>query len=274
MKLSTATSVFVNYGLPDAVAQVIRAGFEGVDLWGGRPHLYRQDHSPAQIRAVRQSLEEAGVAAVSVMPAFFRYPFSLSSPNDVIRQDTLDYVRACIDNAWQVGAGQVLICPARCLHGQPVDDARARFHDSLARLCPLAEAAGLQLSIEVVYASLSEYMCSSADALTTLQALDHDCLRVVLDTGHLNLTGESLEHALDALGPAVAQVHVSDNDGRQQQNGIPGTGTFDFAGLAGQLKRGGYEGYVTVELGWHYSFDPYPAACEALQRMRDYLKGA
>ncbi len=274
MKLSTATSVFVNYTLQDAVAQVIQAGFDGIDLWGGRPHLYRQDYSPAQIREMRRSLEDAGVAVVSLMPAFFRYPFSLSSPNDVVRQDSLEYMKACIDNAWQAGAQQVLFYPGGGLHGQPVEDARARFHDSLDRLCPLAEAAGLKLVIEVVYASLSDYMCSSAHALATLQALGHPCLRVVLDTGHLNLTGEPLEQALTTLGPAVAQLHVSDNDGRTQQNAIPGTGTFDFRGLAGTLERAGYDGFLTLELGWHYSFDPYPAVCEALQRMRGFLKGA
>ena len=274
MKLSTATSVFVNYTLQDAVAQVIQAGFEGIDLWGGRPHLYRQDYSPAQIREMRRRLEDAGVAVVSLMPAFFRYPFSLSSPNDVVRQDSLEYVKACIDNAWEAGAQQVLVYPTRGLHGQPVEDARARFQDSLNRLCPLAEAAGLKLIIELVYSNLSDYMCSSAHALATLRALQQPSLRVVLDTGHLNLSGEPLEQALAALGPAVAQLHVSDNDGRTQQNAIPGTGTFDFGGLAGQLQRAQFEGYLTLELGWNYSFDPYPAVCEALQRMRGFLKGA
>jgi protein FrlC len=274
IKLSTATSVFVNYSLQDAVDHIIRAGFEGVDLWGGRPHLFRQDYSPGQIREVRRRLEDAGVAVVSLMPAFFRYPFSLSSPNDVIRQDSVDYVRACIDNAWQVGASNVLIYPTRGLHGQPVEDARARFYDSLTRLCPLAQAAGLTLGVEIVYADLSDYMSSSADALAAFRALGHPCLRAILDTGHLNLTGEGIEHALAALGPAVAQVHVNDNDGRQQQNAIPGAGTFDFSRLAAQLEHGQYDGYLTIELGWNYSFDPYPAVCEALQRMRGYLKGA
>lgn len=272
MKLSTATSVFVNYAIHDAVNEVIRAGFDGIDLWCGRPHLYRKDYSSTQISHLKKMLDDAGIPVISLLPAFFRYPYSLSSPNDVIRQDSIDYVKECIENAVMVGARQVLIVPTHSIQGQPTQDSRERFMDSLASLCPFAESVDILLGIEMLYPNLSDYMFSSEQALMVIKQLDFDCLKIVLDTGHVNLSGESFHHALAALGKLVIQVHVNDNDGKQQQNAIPGKGTFDFDHLVGLLRKEGYDDYLTLELGWNYSFDPFPAVSESLRRMRSYLE--
>ena len=271
MKLSTATSVFVNYPIKAAVDHIIRAGYDGVDLWCGRPHLYRRDHTRAQLTELRLRMAAGGLTPVSVMPAFFRYPYSLSSPNPRIRTDSIRYVEDCITVARQVGARQVLIVPTASLYGQTTEDARDRFRDSVNRLCAVAREYDLTLAIELLYARLSDYMHTSQQALETLHALGQPCLKMVLDTGHLNLSGESIEAALATLGRSVVQVHVNDNDGQQQQNNIPGTGTVDFAGLKAKLDAVGYDGFLTVELGWHYSFDPAPPVKDALRRMRGFL---
>ncbi len=274
MKISTATSVFVNYSFPDAVEAVVRAGFAGVDLWCGRPHLYRHDHSPAMLEEIRRKLENHQVVPVSLMPAFFRYPYSLSSPMEVVRQDSIAYVKECIDNALVIGAGQVLIVPTHSLHGQPLEDARARFMNSMKEICTYADKTGVNLGLEILYPQLSDYMCTSSDAITAIHALGYAGLGAVLDTGHINLSGEELESAMKALGSLLLQVHVNDNDGKQQQNAIPGEGSFDFSKLAQLLNRDKYQGFLTLELGWTYSFDPYPAVCLAHNRLQAFLAEA
>lgn len=274
MKISTATSVFVNYSLNDAVDAVIKAGFDGIDLWCGRPHLYRHDHSPAVLEGIRKKLVGAGVTPVSLMPAFFRYPYSLSSPNEVIRQDSIAYVKDCIDNAVLLGSSQVLIVPTHSLNGQPEEDTRKRFLESLKSLCDHAEPVGMKLGLEMVYPQLSDILCSSADALAMLQALGYTGLGVVLDSGHINLSGEDLEQALTALGRSLLQVHVNDNDGKTQQNAIPGQGSFDFTRLIRLLNQRGYTGFLTLELGWNYSFEPNSAVSTALKRMQGYAASA
>jgi protein FrlC len=272
MKFSTATSVFVNYPIRDAIDQVINAGFDGIDLWCGRPHLYRKDYSKLQILDFRKVLDDHGVLPVSLMPAFFRYPYSLSSPVDAIRLDSINYVKECIENCCLIGAKQVLIVPTPSLHGQSLEDSRNRFYDSLNQIAPLAEKSGVFLGIEVLYKNLSEYMCSSSDAINAIQTLGYSCLKVVLDTGHINLSGEDFDSALSNLGDLVIQIHVNDNDGKQQQNAIPGSGTFNFSSLAGILKKNNYEGFLSLELGWNYSFNPEPAVRESLTNITRFIQ--
>jgi len=271
MKISTATSVFVNYLLPEAIAAIAQVGFEGIDIWCGRPHLYRSDHPPQVMMQLRQQLAVYELTPVSLMPAFFRYPYSLSSPVDAIRQDSIQYVIETIENAIAVGCNQVLIVPSHSLQGQTTEEARRLYHDSLASICLAAEEGNVTLGLEIVYPGLSDYMCSSQDALAAIGELRSPCLRVVIDTGHLNLSGEDTERVIQNLGDHLLQVHVNDNDGKQQQNAIPGEGTYDFQHLIRLLRTVGYEGFLSLELGWNYSFDPIPSVSDALVRMKTYL---
>ena len=97
-------------------------------------------------------------------PAFFRYPYSLSSPIEAIRQDSVQYVIETIQNAVAVGCKQVLIVPSHSLQGQTIDEARRFYLDSLASICLVAEEMHTLLGLEIVYPNLSDYMCSSQDA--------------------------------------------------------------------------------------------------------------
>lgn len=272
MKISTATSVFVNYLIGDAIEQIIEADFDGIDIWCGRPHLYRSDYPPQTLAGIKQRLDEAGLAVVSLMPAFFRYPFSLSSPIKAVREDSISYMKDCIDNAVVMGAGHVLVVPNHSLHGQTTGQARKAFIDSLGQVCIYAEKKQMKLGVEIVYPQLSDYMHSSQDAVQVICEIGSPALGVVIDSGHLNLSGEDPQIALTNLGKHLLQVHVNDNDGKQQQNAIPGEGVFDFGGLVRILRKSGYDGYLTLELGWGYTFDPLPAAREALARVRGYVQ--
>ncbi len=272
IKISTATSVFVNYTIQDASRQILKAGYDGIDLWCGRPHLYRKDHSPEELHSLAEWLRQNGLVPISCMPAFFRYPYSLSSPSEIIRRDSIDYMKDTIDTACILSADKVLVIPAHSLHGQAALDARAWFIDSLAVVCRYAEANGIKLGIEVVYPSLSDYMSSTDDAVRAIQEIGSPNLGIVLDTGHLNLSGENIEQAFQKAGELLIQIHVSDNDGRHQQNNIPGEGCFNFPRLSRLLHQINYSGPLTVEIGWQYSFDPVPAAARALERVHAYLQ--
>ncbi|NPV69633.1 MAG: sugar phosphate isomerase/epimerase [Firmicutes bacterium] len=272
MRISTATSVFVNYPLDAAVEQVIQAGLDGIDLWCGRPHLFRNDYPAGTLAELKKRIESSGLAVVSVLPAFFRYPFSLSSPVDAIRVDSVNYMKDCIDNAVLMGAHHVLVVPTNTLYGQTLEDSRGTFIRSLETVCDHAEMRGMRLGIEVVYPRLSGYLNHTSQAIQVIRDLQSDMVGVVIDTGHLNLSKEGLQPALDGLGEYLWQVHVNDNNSREQQNAIPGDGTFDFEEMMGLLRRYDYQGFLTLELGWSYSFDPYPAVVEAVKRMRGYME--
>jgi protein FrlC len=249
----------VNFSVDEAIRRVARAGFDGIDIWGGRPHVYRQDFNAQQLAHLRQLLESTGLRVPSFMPAFFRYPYNLSSPNETVRLDSVDYMRMSIDNAAALGAELVLIVPGRSLHGQSKPDALARLIHSVREICTYARRYSLRLAIEAVNHYVSDLVNSAAAARHVIDQVDCHRLGIVLDTGHINLGEESMETALALTGDRLYQVHVNDNNGRRQQNLMPGDGTFDFERFFRLLTQHGYDGYLTAELGWEYTLDPDPA---------------
>jgi protein FrlC len=273
MRLGTATSVLYQYAIQDAVAVVARAGFDGVDIWGGRPHVYRQDLSREELAELRRLIADHGLTVVSLMPAFYRYPHSLSNPNPKVRADSIDYMRQCIDNAAILGAGIVLVVPDHSLYGQPREDSLGRFVDSVDAVARYASQYDLKLGIEILYYDETDFVNSADDALHIIGQLGQGNIGVVLDSGTLNLSREPLEEMLARLGDLVLQVHVNDNHGeREQQNLIPGEGTYDFPTLIRTLRAHGLGGFLSAELTKGYANDPEPALRTTAERLRAWLQ--
>jgi protein FrlC len=274
MKLGTATSVFYLYELKDAVPLIAKAGFDGVDVWGGRPHVYRQDYSPAELRTLREQITGEGLAVSSFMPAFYRYPHSLSSPNPKVRADSIQYMRECADNAAVLGARVVLVVPDHSLHGQTPGDSLKRMTESIAEVANYARQYDLKLGIEVLFFDETDFVNSSEDALGIILQVGLPNLGVVADSGTMNLSKETPAQMLDKLGGLLLQVHVNDNHGEEkQQNLIPGEGTFDFQDLMTTLQRSRFEGFVSAELSKEYAADPYTALKLTADRLRAWMKG-
>ena len=275
MKLGTATSVLFQHALQDAIPLVARAGYDGMDIWGGRPHAYRHDLSPLELTRLRQQMTDHNLSVSSFMPAFYRYPHSLSSPNPKVRADSIDYMRICIDNAAVLGAGIVLIVPDLSLHGQPREASLGRMIESLDEVAQYAAGHPMKLGVEILYYDETDYVNSADDALHIIHTLGYDNLGVVLDSGTLNLSKEPIEELFGKLGSLILQIHVNDNMGKQhQQNLIPGEGTYDFAGLIRYLKQIGYSGFLSAELTKEYSSDPEPALRTTAERLRAWIAAA
>jgi protein FrlC len=259
--------------IQDAVRLVARLGFDGIDIWGGRPHVYRDDLTREELDDLRRLIADLGLTVVSLMPAFYRYPHSFSNPNPRVREDSVGYVRQCIDNAAVLGAGIVLIVPDHSLHGQPRDDARARFIDSVDAVARHASQYDLMLGIEVLYHDETDYVNSADDALAIIGELGHRNIGAVLDSGTLNLSKEDPAETLAALGDRLLQVHVNDNaGGREQQNLVPGDGAYDFRSLIRALRAHGYSGFLSAELTKGYADDPEPPLRTTAERLRSWLQ--
>jgi sugar phosphate isomerase/epimerase len=266
MKLGIATSVFIQYPIHEAVTMIADAGYDGIDIWGGRPHVYRQDFSEKELVSLRKWIEDSGLEVSSFMPAFYHYPHSLSNPNPKVRRDSLDYMRVCLDNAMVLGAEILLMVPDNNLHGQKVEDSIHRLIEGIAAVSSYASGYNILLGLEV-----TELVQTGKEALKIIESIGDEKLGVVIDSGHINLGGEQFGEIVDDLGSRLLQVHVNDNDGEIQQNLIPGEGTFDFEGMFQKLRKIQYDGFVSLELAKMYGSGPGPAIRASAQRLRAWM---
>lgn len=274
MKIGTATSVLHYYAIQDAIEVVAEAGFDGVDIWGGRPHVYRHDWSAQELNALRQQMAAAGLSASSFMPAFYRYPHSLSNPNANVRRDSIEYMRVCVDNAATLGAKVVLVVPDHSLHGQTVADSRKRMTESVGEVAEYAKQYDLKLGLEVLSPDETDLLVWSDDALAIINALGVSNVGVVLDSGALHVTKESLAESLAKLKDRFLQIHVSDHQGPRQQNLIPGEGTYDFGEMMRVLVEHNYTGFISAELSREYADEPLSALRTTAERLRGWIQAA
>ena len=268
MKISITSGIYLNYPIPEIISKVAAAGYDGLDFWCGRPQIYRDDYSEGELFNFRKQLTELGLGVPSLLPAFYRYPHSLSYPNPKIRADSVNYMKRCIDNAAALGASIVLIVPGMSLEGQTTDEAWKNMLDCIDAICIYASQFDVRLGLEPVNHYVSDLVNTAADALRAIDELKHDQLGVVLDTGHVHLSEEPILDEVKILGDRLLQIHVNDNDGINQQNLVPGEGSFDFNALFSALSAEEFTGYLTAELAYHYIFNPDHAVDGTLDFMR------
>lgn len=269
MRLSLSSFIYLNYPLSEAIRRTAAAGFAGIDIWGGRPHAYRKDLSDTETAELRRVIQGEGLAVASFIPAQFRYPTSLCSPIDTIRQDSVCYIRDSIETAAALGAPVVSVCPGHTLYGQTVEDGTGRLSDSLAAITEFARPYHMRVAIEPADKYETDLLPTCTDALHLANKLGCENLGVLLDTGHTLVVGELADEAAKALGDKLFHVHIDDNNGVQDQHLVPGEGVFDFTRFMVALREVEYHGFLGAELGWEYTIEPDPPARLTVERMND-----
>ena len=144
--------------------------------------------------------------------------------------------------------------------------ARDQIVAFLARAAPVAAEHGVTLVVEPLNRGECNILNTVAESMEVVRAVGRPSVQVLVDSYHLWLEDEPLEHVRDAM-PHVRHVHVADRDGRAApgESGTDGSG--DYRPLFATLKAGGYDGGVSVECR---GFDPADAV--ASNRVLTFLR--
>ena len=274
MKLSLSSFLYLNYPLDEALKRIAAAGYDGVDIWGGRPHAYRNDLPAAEIRRLRGIAERVGLQIASFIPAQFRYPTCLCSSSETIRRDSVEYIKDSLRSAAEFGAPVVTVCPGHTVFGQAAENGWQRLRESLGEICSSADALHLKVALEPADRYETDLVNNCDEALDLVRDVGWNNLGVVLDNGHSHVVKESAEGMVSQLGDRLFHVHLDDNGGQRDQHLIPGDGSFGFVPFIKSLNRVGYTGFLTAELSWDYTLDPDRAARAAINKMREYIQVA
>ena len=70
---SQSSFVYFNYPLQVAIYRLHKFGYQGIEIWGGRPHAYKRDLDD-QIRDLITILNKLDMTVSNFIPAQFRIP--------------------------------------------------------------------------------------------------------------------------------------------------------------------------------------------------------
>ena len=273
MKFAQSSFLYFNYPLEQAIRRLHQLGYAGIEIWGGRPHMYRRDLD-AKLDSLKALLDECEMSVPNFIPAQFRYPSVLCSSNPAVRLDSVRYIEDAIDNALKLGAPSVSLCAGMTLWGESVDAGWANLRQSIVELLDYTDKTDLLLLIEPAHRAESTLVLTAADGLRMIHEIKSERLGICFDTGHAAVNGEDLAQAVRALKETPLHVHIDDNRGDSDAHMIPGEGSIDYAPFVGALEEIGYRGFLSAELGFQYTLDPDPAAGKTYLALSELLATA
>jgi protein FrlC len=297
MRLCSVTSLMKFYPLPEALAVIAEAGYQGVELWGGLPHAYTDDFyegsqlDQATVDRCRGLLDASGLEPVSFLPEQCFYPVNFlideAPPFDgaKLRERSLAYFERAIDLTAALGIARMLVTTP--FWGWARDGERFRYGtgkalprvvETFGRLTRRAEQRGVTLVLEPLTFLETTAVETLDDLLAVLDGVGSSALVAMLDTGHINVTArflgrdpiEYLQEHIDRLGPRLQHLHLDDNHGDLDAHLLPGEGNFDFVAAYDALKRSGYAGWLSAELMMFGANPVPPAPLALLQRTREH----
>ncbi|MBI3945512.1 MAG: sugar phosphate isomerase/epimerase [Armatimonadetes bacterium] len=171
---------------------------------------------PVVRKEARALLRQAGLkVAYGAQPPLLTQKLSLCSLDAAGRRAAVDQIKACIDEAYEIGAAGLAV-----LSGPVPDDparyaeATDRLVDSLAELCAHSAAQGampvvLETFDQVPYGKNAlSGPTKDAVAISERVRARHPSFGLMLDLSHLPLLGETASDMLGTARDHVAHVHI------------------------------------------------------------------
>jgi sugar phosphate isomerase/epimerase len=272
MQFGFSTNAFRGYGPGEAIDVLADAGYDGVELLFDEPHLYPPTADEAEVTAVRDRLDDAGVA-IGNCNAFmltaiedFHHPSFVEEDSDY-RQQRVDYTAASLRTAAALGADYISIEPGGPVPaGKSREWAEDRFVEGLQELLPVADETGVDLLVEPEPDLLVE---TTDEFLALLDRVDSPRIGCNFDAGHLYCVGEDPAEVVDRLAEYTRHYHLEDIPAdRSHEHTQLGDGAMDLDGFLEAVEATGYDGFVTVEL-YPYEETAAETAREALAWLED-----
>lgn len=203
------------------------------------------------------------IAAFATGQACLEDNLCLCSSDPSVVRHTVHHLKTIIDLAAQFQAMAIIGGIRGRLTGNEREMARQKESAIRAiRECAhYAGSKGVTLLIEPINRYETNFINTSKESLELLAEIGEPCLKVLLDTFHMNIEEQKIDQALFTCREHLGYIHIADNHRR-----APGQGHIHFEHIFQTLARIGYQGYLTAEIL------PYPDDQTAIRLTADFLK--
>jgi fructoselysine 3-epimerase len=270
MRYSQSSAVYFNYSLRYAIRNLHVLGYDGIEIWGGRPHMYKDDLLEER-NAIKELLRTENMSVCNFIPAQFRYPSHLCSANEKVRTDSVNYITAAIKNAMFLESKSISLCPGMVLFDSSIELGWKKLRQSFLEIEQYVHDKDFHLLIEPGHKYETNLILTVEDALKMIDELKSNRFGILIDTGHCQLNGESLYESVLRCRGLPLHIHLDDNHGEKDSHLIPGKGEINFNEMKRGLEEIRYDGFLSCELGTDYILEPEKACQESLLWLKKFI---
>ena len=172
----------------------------------------------------------------------------LSSEDADTRENAKEYVRWCIDTAYEIGspivAGPMYTAGGKTQLGSKaqVNAERERSIEAMKELASYGKDSGIKLALEALNRFETHMINTVQQAIDFITEVGSANVGLHLDTFHMNVEEKDSAAAVKLAGAHLLHFHASEND-----RGVPGTGQVHWESIFTALKGIQYDGAVVIE---------------------------
>jgi len=276
MKLSFNTWVYSSfpiwvpaYPLEETIRRLARIGYDGIEIGAAAPHAYPAYLSQERRGEIRKVLDDNTIVVSAMLPAPGGGPgFNVASPLPEERRAAIEQYKEVAQLCSDLGGDTLLYVAGWVIYGTEWKQAFAWSREALVEIGQAAANLGLTVVIEQNPAD-GNLLESADDGIEMMRAVDTPNIKLMFDTIHAMYRNEVPTDYVYRMGKDLRYVHISDVDRL-----APGQGRGDFIGLVQALEDIGYDGFLSMEIGFNYrNAQPDKFAREAYEYMKPLISG-
>ena len=201
----------------------------------------------SDIDRLRRLAADEGMSICSVASVVPFMAFPLTSPDEATRLEGERFVHRMIEAAAILGADTAMVIPGGALPDVSYESTYRWAQESLARLCPKAEALGVNLAVENVW---NHFLYSPLELTRFVDEIGSPNVGIYYDIANSMILGYP-EQWIRMFGHRIKKVHLKDF--RLAVGNITGftnllDGDVDWLAVVRALREISYDGDMVVEL--------------------------
>lgn len=247
MKFGCFSLDYKRFSLERAFRDAQRYGFDGLEIWGGRPHAYPFDMGKAEIAKVLSMKRTYGLEVPMYTPNAIGTPYRLCSIDDRERRDALEYFRKAIDVCSGIECPRMLLVADHPGYETLRRDSWRCFIENMKNLAQYAASKNVKLVIESLTPMESPLITTADDCAQAVAEIGEPNVEVMLDIVPPTIAYEPIGSYFEKC-PEVHYTHLCNNDGRTDAHTRLLDGVLPVEDIVRILKRYRLDGYITLEL--------------------------
>ena len=221
-------------------------GYDGIEIGCASPHAWPDYLSDDRRKEILTILKKNNLSVSSMLPAPGGGPgVNVSSLLKEEREFAVNHYKQIIELAHQWESPTVIWIAGWASYGQSQKDAWNYSLQGLTECARYAKDLGVNIVVEPT-PSDSNLIETADDALLLAEESGESNAKVMFDTFHALYRNEVPSDYVYRMKDKLHHVHISDNDRLP-----PGQGVGNFDTVLKALDEINYEGYLTMEVGFH-----------------------